>query len=129
MNGTYERYFQWYSNLDTTCSATTGRFNKMEEDRIFTKKTQDWCRIHLPCFIDKDHWPPNSPDLNPLDYCIWDEFVRAINWDLVTSKTALLNELKRAVKKIRPEVVFESCASRTNRLYQLKQANGNCLSK
>ena len=47
----------------------------------------------------------------------------------MTSKTALINELKRAVKKIRPEVVFESCASWTDRLYQLKQANGNCLSK
>ena len=84
------------------------------------QKTQDWCRTHLPCFIDKDHWPPNSPDLKPLDYCIWDEFARAINWDLVTSKTALINELKRAVKKIRPQVVFESCASWTNRLYRLK---------
>ena len=93
------------------------------------QKTQDWCRTHLLCFIDKDHWPPNSPDLNSLDYCIWDEFARTINWDLVTSKTALINELKRGVKKIRPEVVFESCASWTNRLYRLKQVNGNCLSK
>ena len=33
-SGTYKRY----SNLKTTCSATTGRFNKMEETRIFTKK-------------------------------------------------------------------------------------------
>ena len=74
-------------------------------------KTEDWCRTHLPCFIDKDHWPPKNPDLNPLDYCIWDEFAMAINWDLATFKTALINELKRAVKKIRPEVVFESCAS------------------
>ncbi|CAF2168477.1 unnamed protein product [Rotaria magnacalcarata] len=93
------------------------------------RKTQDWCRTHLPCFIDKDHWPPSSPDLNPLDYCIWDEFASAINWDLVTSKTALINELKRSVKKIHPEVVFESCASRTNRSHRLKQANGNCLNK
>ena len=38
MSGTYKRYFQWYLNLETTCSATTGRFNKMEEGRIFTKK-------------------------------------------------------------------------------------------
>ena len=84
------------------------------------QKTQDWCRTHLPCFIDTDHWPPNSLDLNPLGYCIWDEFARAINWDLLISKTVLINELKRGVKKIRPEVVFESCASWTNRLYRLK---------
>ena len=111
MSGIYKRYFQWYSNLETTCSATTGRSNKMKEGCIFTKKLKIGVGLHLPCFIDKDHWPPNSPDLNSLDYCIWDEFARAINWDLVTSKTALINELKRGVKKIRAEVVFESCAS------------------
>ena len=28
----------------------------------------------------------NSPDLNPFDYCIWNEFVQAINWKNVTWK-------------------------------------------
>ena len=32
--------------------------------------TQQWCKDSFPSFIDKDHWPPNSPDLNPLDYSI-----------------------------------------------------------
>lgn len=35
--------------------------------------TQQWCKENLPSFIDKEHWPPNSPDLNPLDYFVWDE--------------------------------------------------------
>ena len=38
------------------------------------QKTQDWCRTHLPPLIDKDRWLPNSPNLNSLDYCIWNEF-------------------------------------------------------
>ncbi len=33
-------------------------------------KSQEWCTKHFPSFIGKDHWAPNSPDLNPLDYCI-----------------------------------------------------------
>jgi transposase len=41
-------------------------------------KSQEWCTKHFPSFIDKNHWPPNSPDLNPLDYCVWNEFVQAI---------------------------------------------------
>jgi hypothetical protein len=32
--------------------------------------TQQWCQDHFPSSIDKDHWPPNSLDLNPLDYSI-----------------------------------------------------------
>ena len=30
-------------------------------------------------FIGKDQWPPNSPDLNPLDYCIWGLMLAAYN--------------------------------------------------
>jgi hypothetical protein len=89
--------------------------------------TQQWCHDNFPAFIDKDHWPPNSPDLNPLDYCIWDEFVKVIDWNKVTSKPTLIQELKRAVKKIRQNIVFESCACWTNRLYRMSQNGGNYL--
>ncbi|CAF1131643.1 unnamed protein product [Didymodactylos carnosus] len=81
--------------------------------------TQQWCKGNFPAFIDKDHWSPDSPDLNHLDYSIWDEFVHVINWDKVKSKATLIQELKRAVKNIQEEVVFESCNSWTNRLYRL----------
>ena len=33
--------------------------------------TQDWISQNTPEFIKKDEWPPNSPDLNPLDYHVW----------------------------------------------------------
>jgi len=28
-------------------------------------------KISYDNFIAKDQWPPNSPDLNPLDYHVW----------------------------------------------------------
>ena len=89
--------------------------------------TQQWCQQHFPSFIDKDHWPPNSPDLNPLDYSIWDELVNAINWNQVTSKATLIQQLKSSVKKIRESVVVESCTNWTNRLYRISQNDGNYL--
>jgi transposase len=89
--------------------------------------TQKWCHDHFSFFIDKDHWPPNSPDLNPLDYSIWDEFGQQINWTNVKSKKTLIDELKRAVKRIRDSVVVESCKSWTNRLYRLSMNNGSYL--
>ena len=49
----------------------------------------------------------NSPDLNPLDYSIWNELAHEVNWDTVTSKTTLISELKPAVRKVSPDVVFE----------------------
>ena len=30
------------------------------------EKTQEWCSKNFPAFIEKDRWPPNSPDLNPM---------------------------------------------------------------
>jgi len=32
--------------------------------------TQTWTAANCPEFISKDEWPPNSPDLNPLDFHI-----------------------------------------------------------
>ena len=34
---------------------------------------QKWCGDNFPSFISKDRWPPNSPDLCPLDYSLWNE--------------------------------------------------------
>ncbi|CAF1656820.1 unnamed protein product [Rotaria magnacalcarata] len=90
-------------------------------------KSQEWCAEHFPSFIGANDWPPNSPDLNPLDYCIWNEFAQLINWDAVTSKRTLITALKRAVRKISQDVAFESCSSWTNRLYRLSQNRGNYL--
>ena len=56
------------------------------------------CVDNFPAVIEKDYWPPNSLDLNPLHYFIWDEFVQQIKWEKVHSKKTLINKLKRAVK-------------------------------
>src|SRR5207248_995289 len=31
----------------------------------------EYLRAETPCVILPDLWPPNSPDLNPIDYKIW----------------------------------------------------------
>ena len=69
----------------------------------------------------------NSPDLNPLDYCIWEEFAQTINRNKVISKSSLISELKRGVKTIRLDVVRESCSVWTNRLYRMAQNDENYL--
>ena len=73
--------------------------------------TQQWCRDNFPTFTNSKSWPPNNPDLNPLDYSIWKELVNVINWDKVKSKTALSQQIKLAHKKVRESVVFESSVS------------------
>ena len=91
--------------------------------------TQQWCQDHFPLFIDKNRWPSNSPDLDPLDYSIWDELAGAMDWNKITSKRTLIDELKRPPKKVRAEVVFESCNSWTIRLSKVSKLGGNYLKK
>ena len=36
-----------------------------------SKETQAWLQKECYDFISFSHWPPSSPDLNPLDYFVW----------------------------------------------------------
>jgi len=36
------------------------------------KATQNFLRDNTPNFISSKEWTPHSPDLNPLDYSVWD---------------------------------------------------------
>ena len=91
------------------------------------QETRDWCSQHFPSFLDKDTWSTNSPDLSPLDDCIRDEFAQVINWDNVTPRSSLIAELKCDVKKIRSDVVRESCSVWMNRSYRMTLHDENYL--
>ena len=68
--------------------------------RTPVKKLKNGEPTIFPSFIERNHWLPNSPDLNPLDYCLWDELGKTIKWNRVTSKKSLIVALKRAVKEV-----------------------------
>ena len=89
--------------------------------------SQEWCAQHIPSFIPKDRWPAKSPDLNPLDYSIWNELVQAMDWGRIKTKLTLIEELKRSVKKVKSEIVLESCNSFSKRLYRLLKNDGRYL--
>jgi len=44
-----------------------------------------------PAFISPDLWPPNSPDLNPVDYKIWGVMQQRV----YQTKVQEVNDLKR----------------------------------
>ncbi|CAF0824628.1 unnamed protein product [Adineta ricciae] len=67
----------------------------------------------------EEHWPPISTGLNPVDYCIWDEFAQCVNLEKATSNSTLIDELKRAVNKIRHDAVLQSCPPWTIRLQRV----------
>ncbi|CAF4947754.1 unnamed protein product, partial [Rotaria magnacalcarata] len=64
------------------------------------KMVQKWYADHFPSFISKDRWPPNSPDLCPLDYSLWNELAESMDWHKITTKETLINEIICSVKRI-----------------------------
>ncbi|CAF4105925.1 unnamed protein product [Rotaria magnacalcarata] len=55
--------------------------------------------------------------------------IKCVNWKKVTSKATLIDELKCAVKKIRQDVVLQSCSSWTARLNRVLKNGGGYLKK
>jgi len=47
---------------------------------------QEFLKVNCIDFITKDQWPPNSPDLNPLDYSLCVRDVSSISQTLVKAK-------------------------------------------
>ncbi|KAL4511889.1 hypothetical protein ABPG72_012734 [Tetrahymena utriculariae] len=69
--------------------------------------SQNWCQENLPGFIPKDIWPANSPDLNPLDYSIWNQMVQEMNWNAIKSKQTLIKQLYIARNKIQAHQILD----------------------
>jgi len=49
-----------------------------------------------PDFIGPDLWPPNSPDLNPVDYKIWDVMQQRVNQSRINN----VDELKQRLHDV-----------------------------
>lgn len=65
-------------------------------------QTQEYLQANTPDFIGKDEWPPNSPDLNPLDYCVWGLMLHS--YKKLSPKPKSLAELKIALQTIWDEL-------------------------
>ena len=78
----------------------TSYSSKMEPLRTLPAKLSSLCRANVQSssIITKDEWPPNSPDLNPLDYSVWGLMLESYN--KLNPKPTSCAELKDALQKI-----------------------------
>lgn len=69
-------------------------------------QTQEWLMQNCPEFINKNEWPPNSPDLNPLDYSVWGAMLQ--RFEKIKPKPKNVAELKVALQNIWEELPQQS---------------------
>ncbi|CAM4744288.1 unnamed protein product [Rotaria magnacalcarata] len=74
-----------------------------QQDNATPHKHKDsiaWIKKNFPRFIDEKKWPPNSPDLNVLDYYVWDAIGHNMHWDKVKSYDSLIDEIKKGISRV-----------------------------
>lgn len=68
------------------------------------KTTQAWLQNNVPCFIAHQDWPSGSPDLNPLDYGLWN----ILEEKACKKRHRNLDALKRSILKAADEIPIET---------------------
>jgi hypothetical protein len=90
-------------------------------------KIQQWCRNHFNFFIPKARWPPNSPELNPLDYSIWDSISNHIEYGKVETINDLRREVKKSIKKLDVNYVRDTINVFLRRVRSVEKHNGELI--
>lgn len=57
-----------------------------------SRYTLAYLRNHCPDFIPPEEWPPNSPDLNPMDYWVWGHLESLVHANFKVETIATLRE-------------------------------------
>ena len=74
VDGTYYRDVLLSQNMLPAIRQLAGDVYVFQQDSApahRARSTIEFLRHETPDFISPDLWPPNSPDLNPVDYKIW----------------------------------------------------------
>ena len=58
---------------------------------------QQFIQTTTPHFIGSDDWPPNSPDLNPLDYSVWNT-LKELVYAVCQKPFSNIDELKQTTQ-------------------------------
>ena len=88
------------------------------------RDTVEFVKREVPSFITPDLWPPNSPDLNPVDYKIWGIMQQRVYEMKITDITALREWLVRTWNSMEQSVIDASIDQWRIRLKACTDANG-----
>jgi hypothetical protein len=88
------------------------------------KTTQAWLVENFPDFITSAEWPPSSPDLNPLDFCIWGTLEEVVNKSPHRSIESLKKKLIREWDRLSMKTVRASIDSWRSRLSMVVKRKG-----
>ena len=89
-----------------------------------SRKTQEWLATNLDAFWTKDMWPPQSPDLNPLDYSIWATVEDSACNKPHSSVAALERSIRKCWTQMEDSYIRITCQAFRRRLQAVIEVNG-----
>ena len=89
------------------------------------RETIEFLQRETPNFIPPEMWPPNSPDLNPLDYKLWGFLQEQVYQRPVRDVTDLKQRLVEVWSRLPENVVNEAVDQWRRRLRACVQAEGH----
>ena len=92
-----------------------------------SRRTQDWLRSNMAEFWEKDVWPSNSPDLNPLDYSIWSVVEAKACQSSHPNRETLKLSVAKAWRALKPDYIVKTCRAFRPRLEKMIESEGGLI--
>ena len=92
-----------------------------------SRRTQAWLKDEtngVYSFVPYTHWPPSSPDCNPMDYFVWGFIETLTNRVAHNTKASLVAEIKRQFSLLPNALVKKACSRFRSRLEAVIEARG-----
>ena len=91
--------------------------------------TRAWFQQNNIDYLAPNEWPPSSPDLNVMDFCIWSILEAKVCAQPHLSLESLKKSLRRAWNSLDISVLRKACQSVPSRLRAVKKAKGGFIEK
>ena len=98
--------------LPGICKVANGRPYVWQQDLTpchTQRKTQLWLSNNFIDFVSPHVWPPNSPDLNPIDFFVWGVIKRCTNKIPCNTKDELIKRIKKEFKAMKKAQIVRAC--------------------
>jgi len=127
VNGAYYRDVLLSKHLLTAIRNIAGDFYTFQQDSApahRARQTIEMLHRETPDFISPDLWPPNSPDLNPVDYKIWGVMQDRVYQRPVSNVDELKQRLMETWSEMEQRVIDQAIDQWRGRLRACVNAKG-----
>jgi hypothetical protein len=90
-----------------------------------SRHTVEYLNTNVPDFIEPCNWPPNSPDLNPVDYSIWGSLQQCVYREKIQTVEQLRRVIIRCWDELSQELIDGAINQWAGRIDAVIRARGS----